>query len=124
MSGIQGVTQTTEITSVSAVHTQDPAKAPFQSNTRSQGESQSSLQPSEHQVTDQEINRSLERVKKVLKESNTTVHLEWNKDIDRVVMKVISNDTGELVKQIPPQQFIDREVEYLRLIGLLVDKKA
>jgi flagellar protein FlaG len=75
-------------------------------------------------ISDQDITRTLERVKKALKESNTKVELEWNKEIDRVVMKVIDNSTGEIVKQIPPQNVIDREVEFMRLIGLLFDHKA
>lgn len=78
----------------------------------------------EKKNNDQDITRILERVKKALKESNTIVELEWNKEIDRVVMKVIDSSTGEIVKQIPPQNVIDREVEFMRLIGLLFDHKA
>jgi|SaaInl4_100m_RNA_FD_contig_21_4239961_length_608_multi_5_in_0_out_0_1 flagellar protein FlaG len=39
-------------------------------------------------------------------------------------VKITDNKTGELVKQIPAQEFIDAELKMERIVGLIIDDQA
>ncbi|MGQ9513087.1 flagellar protein FlaG [Thermodesulfitimonas sp.] len=40
-----------------------------------------------------------------------------------VVVQVVNRDTGEVLREIPPQKILDMVAEMKKLIGMLVDKK-
>jgi uncharacterized FlaG/YvyC family protein len=77
-----------------------------------------------HPLPEKTIHRTLDRVKKALQDHQERVQLDWNKDTRQVVMKIKDRDTGELIQQIPPQNVIDREIEFTRLLGVLFDQKV
>jgi uncharacterized FlaG/YvyC family protein len=73
----------------------------------------------------EEIAKSVDNVRKqldLMKETN--VQMEFDKDIDRVIVKYVSASTGELVNQIPSEKFVEFEKEFVKTIGLLFDQKA
>ena len=41
-----------------------------------------------------------------------------------MVVRVTDNQTGEVVKQIPAQEFIDAELNMERIVGLIIDDQA
>jgi uncharacterized FlaG/YvyC family protein len=89
------------------------------------GDGNPSSARTDHQpLSEKMINRTLDRVKKALQEHQERVQLDWNKDTRQVVMKIRDRDTGELIQQIPPQNVIDREIEFTRLLGILFDLKV
>jgi flagellar protein FlaG len=89
------------------------------------GDGNQSFAQNVHQpLSENTFNRTLDRVKKALQEHQERVQLDWNKDTRQVVMKIRDRDTGELIQQIPPQNVIDREIEFTRLIGVLFDQKV
>lgn len=75
-------------------------------------------------LSSKDITRSLQRVNKALQTIPAEIHLEWDKDINRVIIKMKNPDTGEVIRQIPPEQFVAWAKEFTRLVGLLFDKQV
>ncbi|HEY8417197.1 MAG TPA: flagellar protein FlaG [Limnochordales bacterium] len=63
------------------------------------------------------LNRTLEAVDKRLK---FLVHEET----DRIYVKVIDEETGEVIREIPPEKILDLVGHIQKLIGLLIDEWA
>jgi flagellar protein FlaG len=41
-----------------------------------------------------------------------------------IMVQVVNRDTGEVVREIPPEKILDMWAEMKRLIGMLMDKKV
>jgi len=63
------------------------------------------------------LNRTLEAVDKRLK---FLVHEET----ERVYVQVIDKETGEVIKEIPPEKILNLVAQLQKLIGLLIDEWA
>jgi len=76
-------------------------------------------------ISPTEINDRLDALQKHLQQQQdvTNVQLEYNKDIDRVVVRYVSATSGEVVQQFPTARLVEFEKEYMRTIGLLFDIK-
>lgn len=70
------------------------------------------------------VENSVSNVKKsleLMKETNFQV--EYDQDIDRVIVKYM-NTYGEVMRQVPTQDFVEFEKAFIKTIGLLFDQKA
>ena len=64
-----------------------------------------------------ELNKALEDV-----DSNVSVSVDDTTGM--VIVRIQDSTTGEIMKQIPPQQLLDADVSMDKIIGLLVDDMA
>lgn len=70
------------------------------------------------------VEQSIDNVQRklsLMKETN--VHMEYDKDIHRVLVKY-TNDAGEVVRQIPTEKFVEFEKAFVKTLGLLFDLKV
>jgi flagellar protein FlaG len=74
---------------------------------------------------------SREALDKLAEEANTALfgqdtHLQFkiHEKTGEVVVKLVHNETNEVVKEIPPEKLIDVMVNLCEMVGILVDKKA
>jgi len=58
-----------------------------------------------------------------IKVINRTVRFEIDKELQRVIAKVIDKDTGEVIRQIPPEEIL-RIAKFLLKTGLLFKREA
>lgn len=63
-----------------------------------------------------EINAAIEII-------NTRIAFEIEEKSGRVVIKVVDNVTGEVLRQIPPPQLLGVMQKLMDLVGLLVDER-
>jgi flagellar protein FlaG len=67
----------------------------------------------------------VESVKKVLKEiDGKEIKLEFSvfKDLNQVMVKVINSETNEVIREIPPEKFLEMNRDMLKRAGLLIDQ--
>ena len=64
-----------------------------------------------------ELNKALETV-------NGDFSVSVDDDTGMVVVRIKDSDTGDIMKQIPPQQLLDANANMDKIIGLLVDDLA
>ncbi len=55
---------------------------------------------------------------------NKGVKLRYDDDADRIIFKVINRDTGEVIRQIPPEELLDIAKKLNDFLGLLLDTEA
>ena len=67
----------------------------------------------------EELAKKLEDFQKVVK---TSFKYEILKDPDMIVLKVVNDDNGEVVRQIPPKEAVRLAKAIDELLGLFVDK--
>lgn len=67
-------------------------------------------------LTDQ-LNESLGQM-------DANFHVSVDDDSGMMVVRITDTETGEIVRQVPPQQVIDANVSMEKIIGLLVNDQA
>lgn len=75
-------------------------------------------EPSEEQVKS-----AIEDLNSTLKFLNVKRQFEINKDVDKVVVKIIDTEKNEVVMQIPSEEALKLSKNVKEMIGLLFDKK-
>jgi flagellar protein FlaG len=78
-------------------------------------ESQLSLEKTRSMVAD--LNKTLEEV-----EGNYSVSVD--DDTGLVVVRITDTETGDIIKQVPPEQVLEASVSLDKIIGLLVNDQA
>lgn len=65
-----------------------------------------------------------EEMNQTLKQINGNFSVSVDDATGVVVVRITDEDTGEVVKQIPPQQVLDVSVSVEKIVGLLVNDQA
>jgi uncharacterized FlaG/YvyC family protein len=70
------------------------------------------------------LRNQIDHMNKAAKALETHAQFSFDKEAGRVVVKVIDDQTGEVLKQIPPQDFLDLVTEIRKFVGMFLDKKV
>ncbi len=71
-----------------------------------------------------DIKAAMERIVNTAKFFNRKIHLELEKDLNIMIVKVIDEETDEVIRQIPPEEVIRLSKHAQDLKGLLIDKEG
>lgn len=53
------------------------------------------------------LEQAVSKVKEAFQQSGSHLQIEVDPDLNRVVVKVLSGESGEVIRQIPPKEVID-----------------
>ncbi|MEW6248554.1 MAG: flagellar protein FlaG [Nitrospirota bacterium] len=67
----------------------------------------------------QDVERAIARVREVLQNVGH-LNIEVDQDLKRVIMKVVNSQTGEVIRQIPPEEVLNLARNLNGVKGLLV----
>jgi flagellar protein FlaG len=83
-------------------------------------------QPVESQKisVDDAMNILKEKLEKLSKLFRSEAQFTFDRDIDKVIVKIKDKDTGEIIRQIPPEVAIKIAKKVDELIGILFDELA
>lgn len=88
-------------------------------------EGQAEVGEQREQVADQEqVSQALEKVNESLNLLNRRMEFRVHESTNRIMVRVIDKETNKVVKEIPPEKFLDMAAKLQDLVGLLVDQKA
>ncbi len=65
-----------------------------------------------------------ETLNEVVKLFNHQLKFEVDDRSDEIVVKIIDTDSGEVVRQIPPEEILNMRARIDEVIGMMVDEKA
>lgn len=68
--------------------------------------------------------RNIERAMKVLEGPQTTLEISIHERTHDIMVKVLNKETGELIREIPPEKTLDIVAKMMEIAGILVDKKV
>ena len=72
----------------------------------------------------EEINKAIEHMQNALENISRKIHLEIETEIDMVIVKVLDAESGEVIRQIPPQELIDIYKKIKDVQGVIFDKEV
>lgn len=72
----------------------------------------------------EDVVKAAEKLNKAVDAFDVQVRFEVHEETGRTVVKVVDRSTGELIRQIPPEQILKISAEIQKLVGLLVDEKV
>ncbi|WP_449603594.1 flagellar protein FlaG [Paenibacillus sp. Marseille-Q9583] len=67
--------------------------------------------------------RNIERAVKALQGPQTTLEISVHEKTHDIMVKVMNKDTGELIREIPPEKTLDLVAKMMEIAGILVDEK-
>lgn len=102
----------------------------FQTTVLSQGINQSNLykesQPAEENVmnhTNQFQQERLEKVFKAIAGPETILDINVHEKTHQIMVRVLDKETGELIREVPPEKLVDLVAAMMEISGIIVDKK-
>lgn len=79
----------------------------------------------DREINEGEIKKAVDKLNKFLQGEIT--HVEYQRhDVlkNEFVIKIVNNETKEVIREIPPKKILDMVAEMYKLAGVIVDKKA
>jgi len=71
----------------------------------------------------QEVEKWASSINDFLKSNNMSLRFQVVDETDQIVVKIVNNDTGETIRQIPSEELVELAERMRDAAGLLVDKK-
>ena len=71
-----------------------------------------------------DIAKAVDKLNKFLQDDNTTAEYEVHEVFGDIMIKIVDNDTKEVIMEVPPRRILDLVAKMMELTGVLVDKKA
>jgi flagellar protein FlaG len=114
--GITNFNNTINASSQSTVEVQKLIKA-------SPAESKDTSKKNEVKINQQELSSSIDRANKLLFKNNTHLKFQIHQKTKEVMVKIINDESGEVLKEIPPEKMLDMVAKLWEIAGILVDEK-
>ncbi|WIV18891.1 flagellar protein FlaG [Paenibacillus polygoni] len=73
---------------------------------------------------DDQLIRSIERAAKALQGPETTLEISIHEKSNRIMVKVLNKENGELIREIPPEKTLDLVTKMMEISGMIIDEKV
>ncbi|MDI6601795.1 MAG: flagellar protein FlaG [Thermoanaerobacteraceae bacterium] len=74
-------------------------------------------------VSEEQYIKFIEEANKKLIGPDTRLEFSIHKGTHEVVVKIINEETNEIIKEIPPEKLLDLVAKIWEIVGLFVDKR-
>lgn len=71
-----------------------------------------------------QVDNAIKRLNHFLTDDKTHAEYSVHKDLNRIMIKIIDDETEEVILEVPPENLVDMVAKMCELAGVLVDKKA
>lgn len=72
----------------------------------------------------EELEKEVDEMNKGMEAFNTTLTFKVHKETGTLMVRFIDKETDEVVKEYPPEDFLDMKAKIREYIGMLLDEKA
>ena len=79
---------------------------------------------SESKMKPIDVHKAVEELNKLIHAQQRDVSFSVNEEANATVIQIFKTETGELIKQFPPEEILAMIIRIRKNIGLLVDSKA
>lgn len=70
------------------------------------------------------LQRALQKLNALTFEAPVRLSFRLHKASGRMMVRVINEETGEVIKEIPPKEILDTIARIMEFVGLLLDRRA
>lgn len=78
----------------------------------------------EKKLNKEELEKAVDKLNKFLQGEKVHAEYEVHEKLNDIMIRIINNDTKEVILEIPPKKILDMVAKTLEMVGILVDKKA
>ena len=96
-------------------------KAAAKAEDKKNGENTDVRQKKEHRPSEATIDDAVSKANRRME--HTRCEYSYHKETNRVSIKVINDDTNEVIREIPPEKSLDMLQKMWEMAGILVDEK-
>ncbi|MDO7906569.1 flagellar protein FlaG [Paenibacillus sp. JX-17] len=75
-------------------------------------------------VGEEQFIRRVEQAMKALAGPETTLDISIHKPTNSIMVKVLNKDTGEVIREVPPEKTLDIVAKMMEIAGIIIDKKV
>lgn len=75
------------------------------------------------EVSKEKVENALRDINAKIRPTRTECQFSYHEQTKRICIKVLDQDTGEVIREIPPEKTLDMIAKSLELAGILVDEK-
>ncbi|PIH58363.1 flagellar protein FlaG [Paenibacillus sp. LK1] len=68
--------------------------------------------------------RNIDRAVKALQGPETTLDISIHEKTHDIMVKVLNKETGEVLREIPPEKTLDLVAKMMEIAGILIDEKV
>ena len=73
--------------------------------------------------SEEELTEKVDALNQLSLTKNTSLQFEKYEKLDRMIVRVVDRETEEVIKEIPPEEFLDMISSMLEFAGLIIDTK-
>ncbi|PJN58913.1 hypothetical protein PAEAM_35640 [Paenibacillus sp. GM1FR] len=73
---------------------------------------------------DEQLIKAIDRAVKALAGPTTTLEMSVHEKSRQILVKVLNKETGELIREIPPEKTLDLVAKMMEIAGIIVDEKV
>lgn len=90
--------------------------------TKVSGEQKNSL--NKQKLSEKNVKDITEGLNKLIEQTKTHVKYEKHDKFNEFIIKIIDDETGDVIKEIPPKKILDMIAKMCENLGIFVDKKV
>jgi flagellar protein FlaG len=75
-------------------------------------------------VGEGQLVKAIDRAIKALEGPSTSFEMKVHEGTHAIMVKVFNKETGELIREIPPEKTLDLVVKMMEFAGILIDEKV
>ncbi|WP_258525549.1 flagellar protein FlaG [Paenibacillus sp. YN15] len=84
---------------------------------------QAELQGEAVPISEEQLIRAIERSVKALQGTQTSLKFSVHEKTNQIMVKVVNSDSGEVIREIPPEKTMDFVARLWEMAGILVDER-
>ena len=81
------------------------------------------LQGQRVSIGEEQLIKTIEKVNKRLRGIPTSLEFVIHEKTHDIMIKVINQETGEVIREIPPEKILDMVANFLEKAGLIIDER-
>lgn len=81
------------------------------------------MQGTKVSMGEEELIRVIERANKAIQGRTTTFEYSIHKQTKEILVKVLDKDSGEVIREIPPEKILDMVAKMCEMAGIFIDEK-
>jgi flagellar protein FlaG len=74
-------------------------------------------------ISDEQLIKAIERAIKSIQGPSTALDFSVHKETKQIMVKVLDKETGEVIREVPPEKNLDLLAKLWEMAGILVDER-
>ncbi|MEF2968081.1 flagellar protein FlaG [Paenibacillus sp. M1] len=75
-------------------------------------------------IGEKQLIQAIERALKAMQGPSTMLEVSVHDKTHAIMVKVLNKDTGEVIREVPPEKTLDLAAKMMEIAGLLIDEKV